>query len=716
MSSVDLSKIGISTGMDWGRVIKKQLRAYRQHHIKPLKDRKEKWSTKVSALGELQNRLSSLSSTLQEMDTEKEVQGFSTDSSAPEVVSATASSAASAGSHEVEINQLASAEVETHAGLDEAATVVNDSGSAEQFAYTYGSETVSLDVPSGTTLQGLKEMINNDPSNPGIEASILNDGSGSTSSHHLVLRGQDTGGSHSIQIDSASTTLDGEWSALSADANSGSTTLNVSNTAPFAQYQAVKVNDDDSPAEYHVVDSVNAGSITLQSGLSSSFTTGQKALAAPRGISSAVSSSVSAGATQISVSDASNFLEGKQIVVADGNGHETATVSTVDSGSDTITLESSLSGDYTSAARVTQVEGGRNFTFKSFSFNESETAQSAELRVDGYPDGGWIHRDSNTVSDVLEGVTLNLKQTTDGTPETVVINRDTEAVKKQVTTFIEAYNKVKTFINKKTAYTQETDSAGPLMGEYAARLAESELRRAVMEPAPGFKDSEASYSTLGQIGVETRGSAAMDEKLGTLKLNEDRLEEALSEDYESVVSVLSANFDGSSDSDYLTFYQASEELTEAGAYDVEVDFDASGNITGARMKKTTESTFRSARLQDGYVVGQSGNPEDSLWVDAEWDGSSTTQSAVVRVQQGAMGVMKDRVEQLLDPTNGLVTNARDGFNDTVDAIESRITEQQERLQDKRRRMKEKYARLETLMAELQGTQRWTRSLSSTLSS
>lgn len=715
MSTVDLSKVGISTGMDWGKIIRKQLQVYRQHHIKPLKERKETWETKVSALGELQNRLSSLSSTLQEMDANDEVQAFSAESSDSEVVSATASSSASAGSHEVEINQLANAEVETHSGLDEAGTVVNDSGSAEQFAYTYGSETVTLDVSSGTTLEGLKEMINNDPGNPGVTASILNDGSGGTGSHHLVLTGDETGGSHSIQIDSANTTLDGEWSALSADAASGSTTLSVNSTAPFAQYQAVKVNDDDSAAEYHVIDSVNSGSITLQSGVSSSFTTGQNAVAAPRGISSAVSSSVSSGATQISVADASHFLEGKQVVVADGGGHETATVKSVDTGSDTITLESSLSGDYTSSARVTQVEGGRNFTFDASSFSETETARSAELRVDGYPDGGWIQRDSNTVSDVLEGVTLTLKQTTDGTPETVTVNRDTGAVKKKAKKFVEAFNKVKSFINKKTAYDKESDSAGPLMGEYVARLAESELRRVVTEPAPGFEGSDQKYSTLGQVGIETRGSASTDAKLGTLELDEEKLEEALSEDYDAVVSLLSDNFSGSSDSDYLSFYQASEELTEPGAYDVEVDFDASGNITGARMKKTSESTFRSATVQDGYVIGQSGNPEDSLWVDADWDGSSTTQSAVVRVRQGVAGVMGDRVEQMLDPTDGLVTNAQDGFNDTVESIESRISDQRERLQEKRRRLKQKYARLETLMAELQGTQRWTQSLSSTLS-
>ena len=81
MSTIDLSRVGISTGMDWGKVIQKQMQVYQQHHIKPLQERKETWDSKISVLGELQNRLSSLSSTLQEMDANDEVQAFSAESS-----------------------------------------------------------------------------------------------------------------------------------------------------------------------------------------------------------------------------------------------------------------------------------------------------------------------------------------------------------------------------------------------------------------------------------------------------------------------------------------------------------------------------------------------------------------------------------------------------------------------------------------------------------
>ena len=91
-------------------------------------------------------------------------------------------------------------------------------------------------------------------------------------------------------------------------------------------------------------------------------------------------------------------------------------------------------------------------------------------------------------------------------------------------------------------------------------------------------------------------------------------------------------------------------------------------------------------------------------------------AAVVRVKQGALGVMQDEVEEMLDPTRGLINTAQDGFNNTVETIESSIADQRERLKDRRRRLKQKYARLQTLMTELKGTRRWTRSLASSLSS
>ena len=66
------------------------------------------------------------------------------------------------------------------------------------FSYTYGGETISVAVSAGTTLTQLVSTINLDSDNPGVTASIINDGMGLPTSYKLVLTGQDTGAAYQI--------------------------------------------------------------------------------------------------------------------------------------------------------------------------------------------------------------------------------------------------------------------------------------------------------------------------------------------------------------------------------------------------------------------------------------------------------------------------------------------------------------------------------------
>ncbi len=701
MDSIDLSELGLGSGIQWSRIIDQELESYKEHNIAPLKDRQDTIESQMKALSSLRSKMSELSSISSSMDRPSEMKAMKASSSNEGVLTASAESDAAAGTHEVEVNQLADGEIETHTGLDEAETVVNNSGSVQQFAYTYDGQTTVVDVNPGATLKDLSKAINNDADNPGVTASVLDDGSGGTTSHHLELRGDDTGESYGITIDGNNTTLKGDWGNLTADAASGSSTVDVDDTSAMNQYQAVIVNDDDSAAEYHVIDSISSGTLSLQNTLSSDFTTGQNAYVTPRGIGSTVSSSVSAGATEISVSDAADFQEGKNIVLADGTNSEQLTISDVDTTNNVITVDGSTANDYSADAYVTQLEGGRKFTFQPAEFQETQAAQNAQVRVDGYPSGGWIERESNEFSDVIEGVNLELHSTTSGDPVTVTVNRNTDAVKEKVHTFVEKYNAARTFINEKTKFNEESGESGPLMGNYAARLIESRLRNTVISPAPGFENGSDEYTLLAQLGIETQATDVADTELGTLKVDDSKLSEALSNNYDEAVELLSEHFGGESNSDYLTFHQASDDLTEPGTYDVEVDFDGSGNITGARMKKTSESTFRDAKVDGNHVIGKEGNPEESLWVGAQWDGSSATQTAEVRVQQGVIDAMSSTVDTMLDGRDGILAQQEDTYSDIQSDLKEDITEEEEELNEMKEQLTRKYARLEKRLHEMQ---------------
>ncbi len=91
----------------------------------------------------------------------------------------------------------------THQGLSSATSSVTST--AGTFTYSYAGNAVkTLQVPANTTMENLVKMINEDANNPGVTASIVNDGLGTAQSYHLVLTGKNSGAANNIQI-SAST-------------------------------------------------------------------------------------------------------------------------------------------------------------------------------------------------------------------------------------------------------------------------------------------------------------------------------------------------------------------------------------------------------------------------------------------------------------------------------------------------------------------------------
>ena len=93
---------------------------------------------------------------------------------------------------------LAQSEKNMHSGF--ADTNVTSVTSADgTFGYTYAGEVITpIIVTAGTTLEELVDLINSDSDNPGVQASILDDGKGTASSQHLVISGKKTGAANKI--------------------------------------------------------------------------------------------------------------------------------------------------------------------------------------------------------------------------------------------------------------------------------------------------------------------------------------------------------------------------------------------------------------------------------------------------------------------------------------------------------------------------------------
>ena len=96
-------------------------------------------------------------------------------------------------------NGLAQADQHVHSGFaDLDVTYVHTGASTATFAYSYGGITETVDVTQNTTLGQLVNLINNSSTNPGVTATIINDGMGLPTSYHLVLTGDQTGAARVI--------------------------------------------------------------------------------------------------------------------------------------------------------------------------------------------------------------------------------------------------------------------------------------------------------------------------------------------------------------------------------------------------------------------------------------------------------------------------------------------------------------------------------------
>ncbi|MBW2621522.1 MAG: flagellar filament capping protein FliD [Deltaproteobacteria bacterium] len=91
---------------------------------------------------------------------------------------------------------LARVEQRVHSGFIDLITSVTSADAT--FTYFYEGVQVDVSVPADYKLGDLVDLINNDSNNRGVTASIIDDGSSTTTAYHLVLTGDDTGAEYAI--------------------------------------------------------------------------------------------------------------------------------------------------------------------------------------------------------------------------------------------------------------------------------------------------------------------------------------------------------------------------------------------------------------------------------------------------------------------------------------------------------------------------------------
>jgi flagellar capping protein FliD len=316
---------------------------------------------------------------------------------------------------------------------------------------------------------------------------------------------------------------------------------------------------------------------------------------------------------------------------------------------------------------------------------------------------GWIHRNSNSVTDALSGITLNLHDVTEAeTPIKISISRNTGLVSSRINSMVSAYNDLITELKTKTEYDSESKKMGILSNDIAVSFIKTQARDPFIGIIEGFIDTIDSFVQASDIGITIDGA-------GVMEFDTDEFNNAINEDFTGVLELLGATKSGNSDSTIIQFYSASDRYTTAGTYDIEVDINDSNEITDVRIKLSSESTWRDdVAWPDNLVTGNSDfdddgdplYPENGLQFTVDPNQPEGTYTATINVKQGMAGALEDLLDEILE-ADGRLDVSKGILDDRITAMDRRIENEEARLSSVETRLIDKYARLEKTLAMMQ---------------
>lgn len=218
----------------------------------------------------------------------------------------------------------------------------------------------------------------------------------------------------------------------------------------------------------------------------------------------------------IDLSSAKTLQEIRDLINDDvDNPGVSATVVNGNNGNQKLILTAEDSG----AASAMTLSYGGNLNAASFGLQTLNdiggnlALLDAEISVDGYT----VTRSSNTISDVIQGVTLNLQQAQPGTDIQVNIDRNLESAKESVQAFADAYNDLRSSIKNLRKGQLEADST--------LISIERGLLNIMNNPGSG-----GVYNHLSEIGLSIQ-------KDGNMTVKASALESALNADFSAVADL-----------------------------------------------------------------------------------------------------------------------------------------------------------------------------------
>ena len=361
---------------------------------------------------------------------------------------------------------------------------------------------------------------------------------------------------------------------------------------------------------------------------------------------------------------------------SDNDGTKDILASVIYDGSNYMLMLKSESGasnemKVAATSNLATASGGVGYDYNTTTSNMSQRVSGIDsaFTVDGIS----MTRSSNTVTDLFDGFTVQLKKTTSSAIK-LTSEVDLENVQSLLEGYVMTYNEVQQSLTAMSKNDEtENENDGVLIGDSTLRHIQNELRDMSSTAIVGYENGPYYLSNLG---VKT-------ERTGQLSFDPTKLKEQFTYDADAVRAFFSNNLaSNNSDVAISAFSMAN---TQPGTYAFSSD-GSTHTIGGVSATKSGTNYTVSSGNPNGLVLSTSNNAT----------------SGTIFYGKSFLTLVKDKLDVFLK-FNSVVDKRITNFNDTLATIAEKRIALEDRIDSLTARYAKQYASMENSVAGFKET-------------
>jgi flagellar capping protein FliD len=362
--------------------------------------------------------------------------------------------------------------------------------------------------------------------------------------------------------------------------------------------------------------------------------------------------------------------------------HDAVTV--VAEADGTITLTDKILG----SSRLTMTELTVGSTENEMAISQVGEAGAGVLSVgkDAYfsVEGLFMTSTTNSVSELVPGVTFDFHAVAADTPVSVGLSRDFDAITTKFKELLDAYNALSSYAGTATRAADPDDEEsenGELAGDMTVRSIVNSVRDAFRLQ---YDILGGDLTSFAMIGFKS------DSRTGELSVDEKKFKAALEKDFEGVQHLFMTL--GVSDNSNITVGRSTKD-TKAGRYIIE-EVDA----THLRIREENGAEWYTSEERVGDVVTFTQGPVKGLSLSAA--AGIITAPTAFNFQKGLATVLDESIAKLTDAREGVVSLRQTALQKSIDRANDRIDTLNMRTEKYRERLVAQFTAMETTLSTL----------------